>query len=196
MTLGGKPFVMIYPLALLVSFTLAVAFTAIVMRWARSQGFVAHPRGDRWHMQATPLLGGIAIFLATIPVFALLPPEPGGEHPIQRFWALIIGAVFIFFVGLYDDIRGMSPAAKALAQIIAAAVLLLQLNPPGALNRIPLALLTVPLIIVWIVGVTNAFNLLDNMDGLSAGIAGIVALSRSSATTTSKATEKRQCLRY
>jgi UDP-GlcNAc:undecaprenyl-phosphate GlcNAc-1-phosphate transferase len=176
MIVAGKPFAVIYPLALLLSLGLALVFTPLVIRLARELGFVAKPRGDRWHRRPTPMLGGIAIFLSTIPVFALLP-EPDGVNVFERFWALIAGAVLIFLVGLYDDVHGLSPAAKALSQIVAACVLLLQFGPPGSLNRIPLALLMVPLIIVWIVGMTNAFNLLDNMDGLSAGIAGIVALT-------------------
>ena len=173
---GGKPFAVIYPLALLLSLAVALIATPLVIVGARRLGFVAKPRGDRWHQQPTPLLGGIAIFLATIPLFPLLP-HPHDVNILERFWALLAGAVLIFFLGLYDDVRGLTPGAKALGQIVAAGVLLLQFGPPGSLNRIPLALLTVPLIIVWVVGMTNAFNLLDNMDGLSAGIAGIVALT-------------------
>jgi UDP-GlcNAc:undecaprenyl-phosphate GlcNAc-1-phosphate transferase len=174
--IAGRPFALIYPLALLLSLGLALILTPLVIRLARRRGFVAKPRGDRWHQQPTPLLGGVAIFLATIPVFVVLP-QPNDVNILERFWALIAGAVLIFLVGLYDDIRGLPPAGKALGQVVAACVLLLQLGEPGSLNQIPLAFLMVPLIIVWVVGMTNAFNLLDNMDGLSAGIAGIVALT-------------------
>jgi UDP-GlcNAc:undecaprenyl-phosphate/decaprenyl-phosphate GlcNAc-1-phosphate transferase len=176
LVVGGKPFAVIYPLALLASLLVVLIATPLVIVGARRLGFVAKPRGDRWHQKPTPLLGGIAIFLATIPLFLMLP-HPHDVNVLERFWALLAGAVLIFFIGLYDDVHGLSPAAKALGQIVAAGVLLLQFGPPGSLNKIPLALLTVPLIIVWVVGVTNAFNLLDNMDGLSAGIAGIVALT-------------------
>jgi UDP-GlcNAc:undecaprenyl-phosphate GlcNAc-1-phosphate transferase len=176
MIVGDKPFAVIYPLALLLSLGLVLVFTPLVINSARRLGLVAKPRGDRWHREPTPILGGIAIFLATVPVFALLP-QPNDVNVLDRFWALIAGAILIFLVGLYDDVRGLSPAAKALGQILAACVVLLQLGEPGSLNSIPFALVTVPLIIVWVVGMTNAFNLLDNMDGLSAGIAGIVALT-------------------
>jgi UDP-GlcNAc:undecaprenyl-phosphate GlcNAc-1-phosphate transferase len=176
LVVGGKPFAVIYPLALLLSLAVALIATPLVIVGARRLGFVAKPRGDRWHQKPTPLLGGIAIFLATIPLFPLLP-HPHDVNILERFWALLAGAVLIFFLGLYDDVRGLTPGAKALGQIVAAGVLLLQFGPPGSLNKIPLALVTVPLIIVWVVGMTNAFNLLDNMDGLSAGIAGIVAMT-------------------
>jgi UDP-GlcNAc:undecaprenyl-phosphate GlcNAc-1-phosphate transferase len=172
----GRPDAEIYPIALLLSLGLVLMLTPLAIRLARRWGFVAHPSGDRWHQRTTPMLGGVAIFLATIPVFTLLP-QAGGSNVLERFWALVAGAVLIFALGLYDDVRGLAPAAKVLGQIVAACVLLLQFGPPGALNKIPFALLTVPLIIIWVVGVTNAFNLLDNMDGLSAGIAGIVALT-------------------
>jgi UDP-GlcNAc:undecaprenyl-phosphate GlcNAc-1-phosphate transferase len=176
MIVGDKPFAVLYPLALLLSLALVLVFTPLVIYSARRFGLVSKPRGDRWHREPTPLLGGIAIFLAVIPVFTLLP-QPNDVNVLDRFWALIAGAILIFLVGLYDDIRGLSPAAKALGQILAACVVLLQLGEPGSLNSIPFALVMVPLIIVWVVGMTNAFNLLDNMDGLSAGIAGIVALT-------------------
>ena len=95
-------------------------------------------------------------------------------RPFDRFGGLLIGATIMFAVGLYDDLKGLPPYGKMLAQVVAACVLIIGGLP---INQIPVPLLVVPLSIFWIVGVTNAFNLLDNMDGLSAGIAMVVALT-------------------
>ena len=175
--IAGKPFALVYPLALLLAFSSSVVLTPLVARLALRFGFVASPRGDRWHRQPTALLGGVAIFLSTIPLFAVIPQPDHLESVVERFWALMLGACLVFALGLYDDVRGLSPGAKAMGQIVAASVLLLQFGPPGSLNKMPFALVTIPLIVVWVVGLTNAFNLLDNMDGLAAGIAGIAALT-------------------
>ncbi|HEX3245587.1 MAG TPA: Gfo/Idh/MocA family oxidoreductase [Chloroflexota bacterium] len=173
MTFGGQPFAIVYPLSAVVALAVALSFTPLVGQLAMRLGVVAYPQRDRWHRVATPLLGGIAIFLAIIPVFFLLP-QPNQPDRFDRFGGLLIGATIMFGVGLYDDLRGLPPYGKLLAQVVAACVLIIGGLP---LNQTPLPLLLVPLSIFWIVGVTNAFNLLDNMDGLSAGIAIVVALT-------------------
>jgi UDP-GlcNAc:undecaprenyl-phosphate/decaprenyl-phosphate GlcNAc-1-phosphate transferase len=170
---GAQPFVLVYPLAAIVALSVALISTPIVSKLAVRLGVVAYPQRDRWHQVVTPLLGGIAIFLATVPVFVLLP-QPNQPDIFDRFGGLLVGATIMFFVGLYDDLRGLPPYGKMLAQVVAACALIIGGLP---LNEIPLPLLVVPLSIFWIVGVTNAFNLLDNMDGLSAGIAMVVALT-------------------
>jgi UDP-GlcNAc:undecaprenyl-phosphate GlcNAc-1-phosphate transferase len=119
------------------------------------------------------MMGGIAIFLGIVPLFLILP-QPVQSEPIDRFGGLLLGATLIFALGLFDDMRTLPPYSKLLGQIVAACVLVAGL-PIG--KFMPWSVLMVPLTIFWIVGVTNAFNLLDNMDGLSAGIAAIVALT-------------------
>ena len=151
----------------------AMLLTPLVGRLAARIGLVAYPRGDRWHRFPTPLLGGVAIYVAILATF-LLVPGPVNEHPLDRFGGLLLGAAVIFALGLIDDVRTLPPYSKLLGQIVAACILVAGL-PIG--NFMPWSVLVLPLTIFWIVGVTNAFNLLDNMDGLSAGIAAIVALT-------------------
>jgi UDP-GlcNAc:undecaprenyl-phosphate GlcNAc-1-phosphate transferase len=170
---GAQPFAVIYPLAVILALAVSLISTPLVARLAVRLGMVAYPQRDRWHRVVTPLLGGVAIFLATIPVFALLP-QPNQPDRFDRFGGLLLGATIMFVVGLYDDVKRLPPYGKLLAQVVAACVLIIGGLP---LNNVPLPLLVVPLSIFWIVGVTNAFNLLDNMDGLSAGIATVVALT-------------------
>jgi UDP-GlcNAc:undecaprenyl-phosphate/decaprenyl-phosphate GlcNAc-1-phosphate transferase len=139
----------------------------MVRQVAHRAGLVAKPRADRWHNQPTALMGGPAIVIATLAAFIAV----SGPDASALVWAWLAGAVAISLVGVYDDIRGLRPTSKLIAQIIAALV--------------PIALgLTIPpfhpllsfwIAVFWIVGITNAFNLLDNMDGLAAGIAAIAA---------------------
>ena len=171
--MNGQPFALIHLLAGLLALGTAMVLTPLVGRLAGRIGLVAYPRGDRWHRSPTPLLGGVAIFLSLVPLF-LLVPEPIQAQPLDRFGGLLLGASLIFLLGLVDDVRTLPPYAKLLGQIVAACVVVAGL-PIG--KYLPWSVLMVPLTIFWIVGVTNAFNLLDNMDGLSAGIAAIVALT-------------------
>lgn len=147
------------------AFTAVLVLTPLVIRLARAYGWVAHPRSDRWHATPTALMGGIAIYAgATLALLVTSPAEVVG--PI---W---IGATLMFLTGLIDDLYGVQPAAKLAMQVAATSILLYAGYAFGDEWAIWVAL---PLTLVWVVGITNAINLLDNMDGLSAGVSGIAA---------------------
>jgi UDP-GlcNAc:undecaprenyl-phosphate/decaprenyl-phosphate GlcNAc-1-phosphate transferase len=169
----GQPLLLIHLLTGLLALGLAIVATPVAGRIAGRVGLVAYPRGDRWHRQPTPLMGGVAIFVGIVPLFLIIP-ETIFAHTFDRFGALMLGATIMFAIGLIDDLRALPPYTKLLGQIVAACVLVVGL-PIG--KYLPWSVLMVPLTIFWVVGVTNAFNLLDNMDGLSAGIAAIVSLT-------------------
>ncbi len=140
-------------------------FAPLVMRLARRLDWVAYPRADRWHGQPTALMGGIAMYLAaTLGVLIVLP--------IQDVWTLWAGATLMFVVGAIDDLSQIQPAAKLAAQVAATGLLLYGGYAFGV--HWPLWI-SLPLTLLWVIGITNAVNLLDNMDGLAAGIAGIAA---------------------
>jgi UDP-GlcNAc:undecaprenyl-phosphate GlcNAc-1-phosphate transferase len=170
---SGQPFALIHMLAGLLALGVATVMTPLVGRVAGRIGLVAYPKRDRWHRTPTPLLGGVAIFIGSVPVVVLIA-EAISAHMLDRFAALLLGAILIFALGLIDDLKTLPPYAKLLGQIVAACVLVASL--PIA-RYLPWSVLMVPVMIFWIVGVTNAFNLLDNMDGLSAGIAAIVSIT-------------------
>jgi UDP-GlcNAc:undecaprenyl-phosphate/decaprenyl-phosphate GlcNAc-1-phosphate transferase len=170
---NGAPFLWIHLLSGLLAVGVAMLLTPLAGRLAAQLGLVSYPRGDRWHRSPTPLLGGVALFLTIVPLFVLVP-EPVQAHPTDRFGALLLGAALVFALGLLDDMRSLPPYTKLLGQIVAACIVVAGL-PIG--KFMPWSALVVPLTIFWIVGVTNAFNLLDNMDGLSSGVAAIVALT-------------------
>jgi UDP-GlcNAc:undecaprenyl-phosphate GlcNAc-1-phosphate transferase len=153
------------PVAL--AFLLALALTPLVRALARRWGMVARPRADRWHTRPTALLGGVAILIpVAIIYFALMP--------CTRRTLVVMGAsAFMGLVGLVDDFLHIKPYQKLIGQVMAAAVVI----PSGQTlpwTAAPLA--NAALTLVWLVGITNAINLLDNMDGLAAGVAAIAAL--------------------
>jgi UDP-GlcNAc:undecaprenyl-phosphate/decaprenyl-phosphate GlcNAc-1-phosphate transferase len=127
---------------------------------------VAKPRQDRWHQKPTPLLGGVAIYVGTLLVVLNF------VHLDTRLIGLVGGGTLLFMTGLIDDWRHLRPHTKLIVQIIAACVLIVGGVQVETYN---LATVAIPLTILWVVGITNAFNLLDNMDGLSAGTALIAA---------------------
>jgi UDP-GlcNAc:undecaprenyl-phosphate/decaprenyl-phosphate GlcNAc-1-phosphate transferase len=131
----------------------------------------AAPRDDRWHDRATPLVGGIGIFgglLAGV-AFAL---ATGVLEPSSELFGVAGGCALLFLAGLVDDLFALPAWTKLAAQVGAAAIALAS----GLTVQIVEAdWIAVPLGVLWLVGMTNAFNLLDNMDGLAATLAAIAA---------------------
>lgn len=141
----------------------------MAVRWfARKYDFVAAPKSDRWHKRPTAMLGGVAIFAATLVVYFTFVPR-------TRESLIVIGASSLLFaVGLIDDVLSIRPYQKLIGQLIGAGILVLS----GL--TIPLtgyAIVDIWITVLWVVGITNAINLLDNMDGLAAGISAIAGLS-------------------
>ena len=165
MTQGGASLALLIQ-TLLIAFAASVALVPVARILAIRIDVVARPRADRWHRTVVPLLGGVAIGVATLltSLFAGL----AFSLPVVLF-----ASMAIFIMGLVDDIMLLRPATKLVAQIAAAAALVYF---GFRLNWLESRLLDSVLTMVWVVGLTNAFNLLDNMDGLCAGTAFIVAV--------------------
>jgi UDP-GlcNAc:undecaprenyl-phosphate GlcNAc-1-phosphate transferase len=156
-------------LPVLVSFALALALTPAVRALARWRGLVAKPKADRWHKRPTAMFGGVAIFL-TVAVCYLaflraMPHQPYG-------WVIMVASTFLFVVGLVDDFLHVKPYQKLVGQVMGTALVVYYgLNLPWTYTPA----LNVAITFLWLIGITNALNLLDNMDGLAAGIAAIAA---------------------
>ncbi|MCF8033903.1 MAG: hypothetical protein K9K66_16780 [Desulfarculaceae bacterium] len=140
----------------------AAALTPVVIALARKRGWVVQPREDRWHRSPTAVYGGVAIYAAFLISFALLGPRHA------QGLALVACASAMFLIGLIDDIRDLKPQVKFLAQLLVAIV---AVTLGLSFKLLPWPWLNVPLTLLWLVGVTNAVNILDNMDGLSSGVA-------------------------
>ncbi len=157
-------------LPLLLSFGAAL-LTVPVARWLSFRlGRVKQPSPDRWHTQPTPTLGGIGIFLAFL--VGLLVFYATGQA-VQVHWSLLICAIMAFSLGLFDDLRPLNPPVKLVGQLAIATVFIFYGNYTIHFFRWPIA--NILLTFFWLVGITNALNLLDNMDGLAGGVAFITA---------------------
>lgn len=161
-----------------VSFVSAFLFSAfltpVVRKMAMARHFVARPREDRWHNRPTALLGGVSIFLSTMAVLmpaALLFEYPVPIESIAPFG--LLGAA-MFVLGLVDDLFELSPLHKLAGQVIIASLAVACGFRFNGFESVPI---NMAISVLWLVGITNAFNLIDNMDGLSAGIAVISAVS-------------------
>src|SRR5438034_6247865 len=149
-----------------VSFALALLLTPLVRALARGWGFVAKPKTDRWHKNSTAMMGGVAIWLAVAGTYLFLVP-----HSPQR-WVVVGAACFLFLVGLVDDWLHIKPYQKLIGQVVGAAIVV---NYGLALPWTRSLSVNMVITIFWLIGVTNAINLLDNMDGLATGIAAIAS---------------------
>lgn len=152
----------------IIAFVCAAALTYVVREAAHRIGFVAKPKADRWHKRPTALMGGVAIFLATVLVAAAFVP--------LRYETLIIlsGSAVLFLVGLIDDILNIKPYQKLFGQLVGAAVIV---GSGLQLHWTEFESVNIIITVFWLIGITNALNLLDNMDGLSAGISAIASAS-------------------
>jgi UDP-GlcNAc:undecaprenyl-phosphate GlcNAc-1-phosphate transferase len=175
------------PLVLLVATLASIAITPLVIRVAVARQLYDTPDATRrLHTRPMPRLGGVVVFIAT--VLGLLVPllfrAAGTELSPERqdfFAGVLLGGAVLFAVGLVDDLRGLRPATKLVAQCVAGVIAyryglqirILTLGPTVAFS---LGWLSLPLTVFWVVGVTNAFNVIDNMDGLATGLA-LVALA-------------------
>jgi UDP-GlcNAc:undecaprenyl-phosphate GlcNAc-1-phosphate transferase len=153
-------------LAVVAGFGLAVVLTPSLRALVRRLGLVAAPKTDRWHKKPTAMFGGVAIWASvSLSYLIFVPKTPHG-------WVVMGSSTFLFLVGLVDDILHAKPYQKLIGQVLGAAFaiyygLTLPWTPSNSINMV--------LTIFWLIGITNALNLLDNMDGLAAGIAVIAS---------------------
>jgi UDP-GlcNAc:undecaprenyl-phosphate/decaprenyl-phosphate GlcNAc-1-phosphate transferase len=161
------------------SAALALLLTPLIGRGSAVLGLVDAPGGRKVHTQSVPRTGGLAVVaaaaLSLMVVHAFVPP---GDRPIgPALYPLIAGAALIFAVGLMDDIRGLGPLPKLAVELIAAAIIILSgllIERVSLLGTTwPLGWMAYPVTAAWLVGVTNAFNLIDGVDGLAPGISAL-----------------------
>jgi len=179
-----------YSILIGVALVATLIVTPIVRGLSLRADLVDHPGGRKIHTTAVPRLGGIGIFAGCAVALAVeAGAELAGVWPAALIQAdppllgALGGIVFIFAVGLVDDLRGLTPGVKLAGQLLAAAIpifagLRVEFvgNPFGG-GLFQLGLLSYPVTALWIVGFANVFNLIDGLDGLAAGVAGIAAAS-------------------
>ena len=156
----------------LAAFGSALILTPVFRLVALRLGVVDQPGGKKIHGRPTPLLGGPAIAMAQVAgVLA--------AGPVDRTWASMpVAAGLIMLLGIHDDLdpqaEGVRWWLRLLFEVFLAAIVI---NAGITITFLRTPWLSIPITLVWIVGITNAFNLLDNMNGLSAGVAAIAGLT-------------------
>lgn len=157
-------------------------FTPPVKNFAHKVGAIDVPKdARRMHKKPIPRLGGLAIyggFLCSILIFGQLD---------ETMLCVLLGAAIIVALGIFDDVLALGAKLKFVVQIVAAAIpvcignlqigLFTNLNPLSDTPFVHLGILAVPVTIIWIVGITNAVNLIDGLDGLAVGVSSIAAIT-------------------
>jgi UDP-GlcNAc:undecaprenyl-phosphate/decaprenyl-phosphate GlcNAc-1-phosphate transferase len=155
------------------AFVIVAVATGAVRRVAIRRGLVDRPRAGRIHASATPYLGGVAIAGGTLAAFAVTAHSSG-----PQVLALVFAAAAIFLLGLIDDLRPLGPAIRLIAECIAAIAVVaagLHMDVFAGLPALGHGIDDAGTV-VWIVIITNSFNLLDNTDGVAAAIGFVTSL--------------------
>jgi UDP-GlcNAc:undecaprenyl-phosphate GlcNAc-1-phosphate transferase len=158
------------------SLALSLIFTPLVINLCVSWGVLDHPGGRKVHTGPIPRAGGVAIILSYGLAFALLVTsraKAGGLiwEARNSIFQLIPAAALVFLAGLIDDVKGLKPATKLFAEVVAALaayVAGVHLNMIGGHALSPW--LSLPATVIWLVVCTNALNLIDGVDGLACGV--------------------------
>ncbi len=160
-----------------VSFALSVALTPVCRDLFRRYGLMDVPdAGRKSHARPVPKAGGVPILAASLLSFALLVilPLKAGllvEQSLPVVWKLLPSVGLIFLAGLVDDLRGLKPWQKLAGQLAAAGAAWaagIQIHAVAG-HALPVWL-AAPATVLWLVGCANAFNLIDGVDGLAAGV--------------------------
>ncbi len=164
-------------IAYLVALIVTLLTTPIAIWLAPRVGAMDKPNERKVHTGSTPRIGGVAIFCGFL-VAALI-----GSEWTKQLFGLLISCGIVVLVGFVDDTKGITPKVKILGQLLAAIIFVVMVgyikyltNPIGG-DMIFLDYWGIPLTILWLVGISNAINLIDGLDGLAAGVSGIAAVT-------------------
>ncbi|WML41198.1 MraY family glycosyltransferase [Neobacillus sp. OS1-2] len=164
-------------LTLIVCFVVSILVTPFIKKLAFVIGATDRPNQRKVHQSIMPRLGGLAIFISFMVGIILLRPEN------QYSFAILIGCIIIIVTGICDDLFELPAKYKLLGQLAAACSIVFLGNLQMVFINLPFGgqlqfgFLSIPLTILWIVGITNAINLIDGLDGLAAGVSSIALIT-------------------
>ena len=161
------PFPVVNAIVAIAALSVSAAVLWLLLRSPVGVRLVAIPSDERWHAEATPTFGGVGIF-AGFAAGVLVALATGVIEWSGELGGILAGVTIVFVAGLVDDLRHLSPIAKLAAQVTAAVVVLASGSNVEIVGN---DLLAWAIGLLWLVGITNAFNLLDNMNGLAATLA-------------------------
>ncbi|AKO94730.1 MULTISPECIES: glycosyltransferase family 4 protein [Priestia] len=164
-------------LTLFICFISSILLTPLVKKLAFVVGATDKPNKRKVHQRIMPRLGGLAIFFSFIIGFLIMQPD-------NKFaWPIVLGSIIIIITGVLDDIIELSAKYKLAGQLLAAAVVVIYGDVKVVSINLPFdgmlhfGFLSIPITILWIVGITNAINLIDGLDGLAAGVSSICLIT-------------------
>lgn len=149
------------------AFLISVVFTALMIQVAHKVEFIHRPKGERWSSRPVAMGGGIALFFAWLVGVGLWV---GFER-----WEALAAVAVMFCLGLWDDLFNLSPRVKLFVELSVAGFLI----SCGWRFELGFEVISTAVTLLWIIGITNAMNLLDNMDGISAGTSAVALLAAS-----------------
>jgi len=162
-----------YIAVFLLAFFGVLSLTPFIIKLANKTNYLDNPEARKMHKKAVPLLGGLSVFLGFLAISiydVLLATNINFNKPIIGY---LVGALIIVIVGLIDDRKAMKPATKMMGQFLSC---LIFLYCNDALTYLGPVYISVPILLLWMIGLMNALNFLDNMDGIISGMSGILAL--------------------
>jgi exopolysaccharide biosynthesis polyprenyl glycosylphosphotransferase len=164
--------------ALITAFIVTPRIRSLALRYRIGD----YPDARKIHTKFIPRMGGLGIIIGTVVSFTLTAAIDPFILDSASFnlWGVALGLLMIILLGVYDDIKGVGSFGKLFIQFIAASIVIssglqIEFLSLPFVGSVPVGLLNLPLTLLWIVGITNAFNLLDGLDGLAVGVAAIVA---------------------
>src|SRR4030042_1585057 len=175
-----------YSFFFLISAGFSFALTPFIRSFAKWCNVYDLPSARKIHRKPVPLLGGVAIFMAfnlTIIIGVILNDSYFNNFLFSRWQGLPLCQIIILALGVTDDVLHLQPGVKFLIQIFVGVLVsvfgfgISVISNPFTGNIIHLGILSVPLTIIWLVGITNALNLVDGLDGLASGVAFIVCMT-------------------
>lgn len=159
------------------SFVLVYALTPFIRMFAYKINFVDQPNARKVHKKATPLLGGAAVFIGFFLMVIFASVINYYVKLDRNLIGFLAGAMIIFIIGIVDDRYGMSPKIKMLGQVVCSLVFIYtNYQKPELITMFGSEYVTIPILLIWMTGLMNAFNFLDNMDGIISGMAGIIGI--------------------
>ncbi|MBS4195722.1 glycosyltransferase family 4 protein [Lederbergia citri] len=166
-----------YFIAFIISFAVSIIITPFVISMAEKYNFLDIPNGRKIHQSPIPRIGGLAIFIGTISGLLYL------NQLVTMIIPIALGGIVIVITGLLDDKYSLKPQYKLIGQIFAACLVVFwgfnieYINLPFWMDKISLGVFGYVIAIFWIVGITNAINLIDGLDGLATGVSLIALMT-------------------
>lgn len=172
-------------ITLIICFVASILLTPVVKTLAFKIGATDQPNQRKVHQKIMPRLGGLAIYISFLIGILIIQPYENFHLPLLQpagniHLALLLGSLIIILTGAFDDVKEISPKVKLLGQIFASFIVVVLgdlrvefINLPFDAGQLNFGYLSIPITMVWIIGITNAINLIDGLDGLAGGVSSI-----------------------